>query len=313
MSGDTIVIVMPDLLWKLDAVSLGARLANVTVEIRRGITAIIGYSGAGKTSLIQLLVGMERPDRGLLETRCRPFWVPQNGGLWPHVTARGHLEIAGAREVQSLLAAFDLEHRGDAKPGCLSEGECSRLAVARALATGADVLVMDEPLVHVDPSRVGRYWDVIRTRIAETGTSLVFATHLPGDALGEAEHALCLKRGRLLYDGSIDALYNRPESRELAECLGPTNWFEADEARRWLGEGHAEGSYRPERIEVAMADANRGFVVVSSRFRGSVAEVTLRSATGPMRTILHRPSDPWLGEGMYVRLRVRNRSEELVA
>ena len=86
-----------DLLWKLDSVSLGGnampRLREASLEIREGVTAVIGHSGAGKTSLLNLLVGFEKPDRGGIAAPRSFFWVPQNNGLWPQHTVREHLEI----------------------------------------------------------------------------------------------------------------------------------------------------------------------------------------------------------------------------
>ena len=124
-------------LWQLDFVSLApARLCEITLAIPRGITAVLGWSGAGKTSLLDLLVGFEKPDTGTIVGAVRVAWVPQNGGLWPHCTAREHLEIArrSGGGIDELLAAFDLLEKAGAFPGQLSEGEQSRLAVARALA-----------------------------------------------------------------------------------------------------------------------------------------------------------------------------------
>ena len=102
---------MPSALWKLDNVSLVGsgvpRLDGLSLEIHPGVTAILGPSGAGKTSLLNLLVGYERPDEGtvfhagnlpqvanLREVHSLPvYWVPQGGGLWPHLTAEEHLRL----------------------------------------------------------------------------------------------------------------------------------------------------------------------------------------------------------------------------
>ena len=82
-------------LWTLDRVTLGRRLRDVTLTIERGVTAVLGHSGAGKTSLLNLLVGFESADSGEVSARfdrgahARPlFWAPQDDGLWPHLTAR---------------------------------------------------------------------------------------------------------------------------------------------------------------------------------------------------------------------------------
>ncbi len=240
-------------LWSLDAVSLTGRrvprLDRVTVEIARGVTAVLGQSGAGKTSLLNVLVGFERPQSGRVEFRAAAgderlgvYWSPSSQGLWPHLTVREHL-LAGARgegrgaseKAEELLLRFDLKALADARPGSLSLGERSRLSVARAVASRASVLVMDEPLAHVDEARVGSYWKVIREECAANGMSLVFATHSPEVALREAGQVLCLADGKLSYSGSVRDLYERPSSPELASMLGPCNWLTADEAGQWLG------------------------------------------------------------------------------
>ena len=88
---------MNNVLWKLDRVILNGtpepRLEDLSLEISRGITAVVGHSGAGKTSLLNLLVGFEQPDRGSVLSelpaesgRLPLFWVPQNDGLWPHLS-----------------------------------------------------------------------------------------------------------------------------------------------------------------------------------------------------------------------------------
>lgn len=202
---------MMDPLWTLDRVTLHGRgrprLNDVTLTIHPGVTAVIGYSGAGKTSLLNVLVGFEKADQGRIvkppeqtgmsvpPKRLPLFGVPQNDGLWPHLTALEHLTAVapvllpplrrgGAENrtayCDSLLAAFDLAHRADRRPDQLSQGERARLSVARAIASHAAVLVMDEPLAHVDPARLGNYWNVLSEHGRATDTSLTIATHSPG-------------------------------------------------------------------------------------------------------------------------------------
>src|SRR5688572_17231558 len=111
-----------DSLWRLDGISLEpSRLHEVTLVIPRGVTAVLGWSGAGKTSLLNLLVGFERPDRGNLVGKPRCTWVPQDGGLWPHCTVREHLEIArrSGDGSDALISRFDLFDKPDARPGAL--------------------------------------------------------------------------------------------------------------------------------------------------------------------------------------------------
>jgi ABC-type Fe3+/spermidine/putrescine transport system ATPase subunit/sugar lactone lactonase YvrE len=304
-----------DPLWTFDAVSLApARLCEVTLDIRPGITAVLGWSGAGKTSLLNVLAGFEKPDAGrVLPPAAKPgestmrlplAWVPQSGGLWPHCTVREHLAIAeaGAASVEALLVALDLREKAKARPHELSQGQQARLSVARALAMAARVLIMDEPLAHVDPARAGKYWQVIREQLAATGASLVFSTHLPEIALGEAERVICLSEGRVLHEGPVHELYDDPPTPELMTFLGPGNWFAPDEAILWLNTSVEQPRcFRPERVSVAPEEGG-ALIVESTRFRGSVAEVNLRHvASGVVRQFFHRPTGDTMRAGTRVR------------
>jgi len=302
---------MPDEapLWTLDGVSLGAgRLREISLTIHPGVTAVLGWSGAGKTSLLNLLVGFEKPERGIIAGPRSVFWVPQNGGLWPHCTAREHLAIVrpGAEENDEVLSAFNLLERGDARPGELSEGERARLAVARALVARADVLVMDEPLVHVDPERTGKYWRVVREHLAASGASLVFATHEPERVLGEAQEVICLRDGALLHAGGVAVLYSDPPSPELMECLGPGNWLTGAEAELWLDQpGGGPRCYRPEQLEILTSNISH-VVVRSATFRGAIAEVELHHLHGAVsRRFFHRPAGRTLQPGLPAAIRLR--------
>jgi ABC-type multidrug transport system ATPase subunit len=307
---------MMDMLWQLDGVTLngwqGARLRDVSVAIPPGVTAVLGQSGAGKTSLLNLLVDFEKPDAGAVRlmtpfdnSRLPVFWVPQDDGLWPHLTAGDHLRMVSDADPAGLLAEFDIADKGASYPDELSEGERARLSVARALASGARVLVMDEPLAHVDAARVGRYWGVMRRHLASTGASLVFSTHLPKTVLGEADHVICLRDGRVIYDGAVDELYWRPATSELADCLGEHNWVRPDEARGWLGRPEtSERCYRPEQVKIAVSPDGH-CTVVSSRFHGSVAETELKRLDGGQtRLWVHRPPNSGLRSGDRVELEV---------
>ncbi len=295
-----------DSLWQLDAVSLEpARLREVTLNIPRGVTAVIGWSGAGKTSLLNVLAGFEKPDQGRVSGSPRVAWVPPNDGLWPHCTVGEHLAIAGAspESGEALLAALDLSEKMDERPAALSQGEQSRLAVARALATEAEVLVMDEPLSHIDQARLGGYWREIRERIAATGASLVFATHSPETAVGEAQHVLCLRGGRLLHAGPATGLYAEPPNEELMGYLGAGNWITPAEGRRWLRlQLAAPRCLRPEQISLTPVSGGP-LRVEAARYGGACAEAELRHVpSNATRTFFHRPVRDEIRAGSFVQL-----------
>lgn len=313
---------MSALLWQIDDVSLPGtdrpRLADVSCEIPPGVTAVVGHSGAGKTSLLNLLVDYERPSQGAVRQVFSPensriplFWVPQDDGLWPHLTTVEHLLAVLPSQGKSLEAAekllleFDLLDKSAAYPHLMSQGERARLSVARALAASSAVLVMDEPLGHVDPARVGNYWRAIRNHCRQTETSLVIATHSPEIALREAGHALCLKQGRLLFQGNVRDLYHQPATAELAEFLGTANWLPKSEAVNWMTETDGERCcFRPEQIEV-LPEAESTLIVQSVRFAGSIEEVELKNeTTDARRTFYHRPATNRLQAGLRVAVKV---------
>jgi DNA-binding beta-propeller fold protein YncE len=179
------------------------------------------------------------------------------------------------------------------------------LAVARALASRARVLVMDEPLVHVDATRIGAYREFAFEWCHRHGISLVIASHAPEMVLRDASHVICLQQGRLAFQGEVDELYERPRSKELAEFLGPVNRFDSEEATVWVGVPlNGAVCVRPERLQVDRCDESQ-FVVESSRFAGSFAEVDLRHEPSQQRRrVFHRPARNVLKTGDRVVLRI---------
>lgn len=292
-------------LWKLDCVHLSGghrpRLDDVTLEIPAGVTAILGPSGAGKSSLLNLLVGFERPCSGSVlrcfqvpDDRLPLFWCPPADGLWPHLTASEQLRTVLPPEggsVEELLDQFDLRDKSDSRPDQLSQGESARLAVARAIAADAAVLVLDEPLVHVDPGSVWKYWDALQSSRRTSGAAaLVFSTHSADVVIREAEHVICLKAGRLTYAGSVQQLYSAPPTEDVAWSLGPVNWLSPAECDAWSFDRASAGrGYRPEQLCVNSAP-DSPLVIQQTRCCGAVTELDLlNERSGVRRWFFERP------------------------
>ena len=316
-------------LFSLRNVTIPARLNLLTLEIRSGATAVVGLSGAGKTSLLNVLAGYETQFSGDLKThipndsadRLPLFWVPQSGGLWPHLSAEQHLDVVSAevpqksnsrtesgrlsKRTDELLSLFDLNHRRQALPAELSQGERSRLALARALATRANVLLLDEPLSHVDPVRKPGYWNIVRQIVAETNISMVFTSHEPETVLRQAEHVICLDAGKVAFEGSTRAMYDHPPDRQTGEFLGPLNWFSVSESVVFL-EGNPQShdvGIRPERLRICIA-AESQFELVAMPFVGAYCESGIRHVvSGITKSVLHQVPDvmPSIGDRVVLR------------
>ena len=249
---------MSEAAWSLEQVTLTGRdrprLDDVSLEIPDGVTAVMGSSGAGKSSLLGLLTDFEKPDAGSVRflvsestSRLPLFWSPQDHGLWPHLSVREHLEYVRPstpqidRPVETWLELFGMESLRNSLPGSLSQGERSRLGVLRALASEAAVLVLDEPLVHVDPLLAHQCWQVVDEHFQRHCSAAVFSTHDPDTVLKFAQNVACLQQGKVGFFGSVDALRFEPPTRELAWLLGPCNWFSRAAAKERCPDGALTG------------------------------------------------------------------------
>ena len=309
------------------------RLNSVTLQIPCGATAVVGLSGAGKTSLLNVMAGFETGFSGELRSgiptglahRLPLFWVPQSGGLWPHLTAEQHLDVVDDKVVHGqksgpesgrfskksdeFLPLFDLTHRRQALPAELSQGERSRLALARALATRATVLLLDEPLSHVDPVRKPAYWNIVRRIVAEENISMVFTSHEPETVLRHAEHVICLQDGSVVFDGPIRTLYDHPPNAQVGAFLGPLNWFRAEDAWVFLnGDAtHSDVAIRPEWMQIRTAK-DSAIELLSTPFVGAYQEsIVQHVASGMTKSLLHQVPEVVIPIGHRVAIRVQMR------
>ena len=323
-------------MFQLESVSLRGndrwRLHEISHRFVPSATAIIGYSGAGKSSLLNLLAGFEQPDLGRIQRpgmtqTARPrlpfFWVPQTGGLWPHLTVLQHL-LAVQPDSRSnlenspfsadeILAQFALSHLANARPSELSLGECSRLATARGLAARPEWLLMDEPLSHVDPVRKPAFWNAIRSLAQAAGICLIFSCHEPEVVLRQADLAVCLQQGKISFSGTVRSLYTQPPTAELGRFLGPLNWWTLPQAAALSAEVDptsenacipADRCLRPQQVRLHPVSASL-LRVAESQHCGLHHETRVQPPTGPMITVCHQHSQAELvpGRGVTISLR----------
>ena len=286
------------ILWKLIEVDVEGinepRLSEINLHIPAGITAVSGWSGAGKSTLIQLLSGQLDITSGVIEqcykaqSSCPLFIVPQDFGLWPRINVLGHIikamPVKDREKALSLLKTFDLEDKSDCSIDTLSQGECSRLSVARALATEADILLMDEPLANVDSARKDIYWQAIIDYATEKKRSVIFSTHIPSEAIAYSENIICLHKGQVISYGKTLDVYHNPEDVNTASLLGPGNWIENED---WA---HGKSFCRPEELTITENDQGSE-TVISSRFYGLYTNSELTGKNG-VRKFIHSSKRP---------------------
>jgi len=210
---------------------------RVEVRLGAGVTAIMGPSGSGKTSFLEALAGLRRQARGLIaldgstwlhsskgialppEAR-RVGYVPQDAGLFPHLTALGNVGFGARGEVSAVETAIDtLEIRGllHRYPTSLSGGEKQRVALARALATRPRLLLLDEPLASVDVALRERVLPYLVRIRDEWSVPCVYVTHNVGEALALAERLVLFRDGHVEAQGPPLELLGAPGVTRAAE------------------------------------------------------------------------------------------------
>jgi molybdate transport system ATP-binding protein len=217
--------------------ALASYTLRVAARLDSGVTAVMGPSGSGKTSLLEAIAGLRRGARGrlaldgqlLLDTANRRSlppearrvgYVPQDAGLFPHLTAHANVRFgarADASAVASAIATLEIDRLLERFPASLSGGEKQRVALARALATRPRLLLLDEPLAALDVGLRERILPYLMRVRDEWKTPVLYVTHNVGEALALSRRMLLLRDGRVEADGAPFELLATPAMASAAE------------------------------------------------------------------------------------------------
>lgn len=200
----------------------------------RGFTVLLGRSGAGKTSLLRALAGLlpatGTPWNGLPPQARAVGYLPQEALLFPHLSVLENVAYAVRGpdrlvQAQALLAGLGLEALATLGPSQLSGGQAKRIALARALARGVDLLLLDEPSAGLDAWTRDEMLDWLLTTSAANGVPVLAATH-DHQIAARADGVVLLAQGQIIQSGPARAVFSAPVSRAAAELLGYENVFE---------------------------------------------------------------------------------------
>lgn len=235
----------------------GAFLVDMAFSAGKGVTALFGRSGSGKTSLISMIAGLSRPDQGhiaidqrvlfdsargvdLPPERRRIGYVFQEARLFPHLTVRGNLTYGMNRvpkaeryvTFDTVVELLGIGHLLDRRPARLSGGEKQRVAIGRALLASPRILLMDEPLAALDPARKAEVLPFIARLPHRFDIPILYVSHAMDEILRLADTLVLIDQGQVAAAGTVEDLMSRIDLRPL------TGRYEAGAVVRATVAGH---------------------------------------------------------------------------
>ena len=221
---------------------------DVGFDVDRPFTALFGPSGSGKTSVLNMIAGFLRPQQGtirlgdriLLDT-ARGVSLPpekrhlgvvfQDSLLFPHLTVEGNLRYGQRRrdkrgrklDFARVVEVLEIGPLLQRSPRNLSGGERQRVALGRALLSGPELLLMDEPLASLDAPLRDRVLAYLERAVAEWNIPTLFVTHAQAEVRRAAQWVVLLDKGRLVGAGTPEDALSQPEPLAWTNSTGPVN------------------------------------------------------------------------------------------
>ena len=231
-------------------------LEDLQWQVSRGeFHSLLGSSGSGKTTLLKLIAGLQRPSKGDLWLMGRESTkasshqrgialVGQTAATYDHLSVSENIKLAvklsGSKQTglqEDLVGQFELEGVLGRKPSELSGGQLQRLAIVRALLSGRSILLMDEPLAHLQESLRSPIRKLLRRWQQDRGLTCIYVTHDSQEAFELSDRISVMGDGKILQTGDLQSVYRRPSCKQVAELLGrpPVQWYRSDRRKALVG------------------------------------------------------------------------------
>lgn len=221
---------------------------NTTLNVKKGeFLTFLGSSGCGKTTTLRMIAGFEDPTEGsiliggkhaehLPPNKREVNTVFQNYALFPHLTIRENIAFglklqkvkkAEIKErVENIIKLVKLEEHADKSPDQLSGGQKQRVAIARAIVNNPKVLLLDEPLGALDLKLRKEMQLELKQLQRELEITFIYVTHDQEEALTMSDRIVVMNKGRIEQVGTAHEIYERPQTKFVAQFIGETNLFE---------------------------------------------------------------------------------------
>ena len=226
---------------------------DIEFAVGPGFTVLFGTSGAGKTSVLDCIAGLQRPDSGRVSvagmdlfdserridvpTRFRRLgYLFQTVALFPHLTGKQNMEYGlnslpaheCADRIREVAESFGIAGVLDRRPSQMSGGERQRVALARALVTRPRALLLDEPMIALDAVTKSKILQDLRKWNSAQSVPILYVTHEREEVYALGDRVIVLEAGRVVADGTPHEVLSSPQYESVAQLAGFENIFDCD-------------------------------------------------------------------------------------